>query len=112
MTVTSKPLIVSKYAANAETNEYTANGLRTIIDKFTGYNGTGGPVTLTVKLVPNGGTAGASNITVSRAIAAGATDVFPEVPGHSLEPGGFISVLASAATSVVIRCTGREVTGS
>ncbi len=110
MTVTSKPIISAKYAANAETTEYTASGLRTIIDKFTGYNGTGGAVTLTIKLVPNGGTAGASNIIVVRAIAAGATDVFSEVVGHSLEPGGFISVLASAATSVVIRSTGREVT--
>jgi hypothetical protein len=86
--------------------------VRVIIDKFTGYNGTGGAVTLTVKLVPSGGTAGASNITVTRAIAAGATDTFPEVPGHSLEPGGFISVLAGSSSAIVIRCTGREVTGS
>ena len=112
MTVTSKPLILSKYAIAGETTEYTATGLRTIIDKMTGYNGTGGAVTLTVKLVPNTVAAGASNITVSRAIAAGATDTFPEIAGHSLEPGGFISVLAGAATSIVIRCSGREVTGS
>ncbi len=112
MTVTSKPLIVSKYASSSEATEYTANGLRTIIDKFTGYNGSGGAVTLTIKLVPNGGTAGASNITVTRAIAVGATDTFPEICGHSLEPGGFISVLASSATAIVIRSTGREVTGS
>jgi hypothetical protein len=112
MTVTSKPLVTAKYATNAETTEYTASGLRAIIDKFTGYNGTAGAVTLTVKLVPNGGSAGASNIIVTRAIAAGATDTFPEVVGHTLEPGGVLSVLAGASTSIVIRCTGREVTGS
>ena len=112
MTVTSKPLVTSKYASNAETTEYTANNLRAIIDKFTGYNGTAGAVSLTVKLVPSGSSAGASNITVSRSIAAGATDTFSEVVGHTLESGGFISVLAGAATSIVIRCTGREVTGS
>lgn len=108
MTVTSKPLITSKYAANAETTEYTAVGVRTIIDKFTGYNGTAGAVTLTIKLVISGGTAGASNITVSRTIAAGVTDTFPEVCGHVLDAGGFVSVLASAATSIVIRSSGRE----
>jgi hypothetical protein len=111
MTVTSKPLILSKYAANSETTEYTAaTGVRTRINKFTGYNGTAGPVTLTVKLVPNGVSAGASNITVSRAIAAGFTDTFPEIVTHDLETGGFISVLASAAASIVIRCSGWEAT--
>ena len=112
MTVTSKPLILSKYAVAGETTEYTAAGLRTIIDKFTGYNGTGGAVTLTVKLVPPAGAAGASNIIVSRAIAAGATDTLPELRNKSLAPGGFISILASAATSLVINFGGREVTGS
>lgn len=111
MSVISKPLITSKYASNAETTEYTAStGMRTILDKFTGYNGTGGAVTLTVRLVPSGGTAGASNATVSKSLAAGETYTFPEVVGHVLEASGFVSVLASAATSIVIRCSGREVT--
>lgn len=111
MTVISKPLITAGYASNAETTEYTAgSGVRTIIDKFTGYNGTAGAVTLTVKLVPSGGTAGAANIIVLKSIAAGATETFPELVGHALEPGGFISVIASAATSIVRRATGREVT--
>lgn len=111
MTVTSKPIITAAYASNAETTEYTASsGMRTIIDKFTGYNGTGGAVTLTVKLVPSGGSAAATNIIVSKSIAAGVTEAFPELVGHVLEPGGFISVLASAATSIVRRCSGREVT--
>lgn len=111
MTVTAKPLIVSKHAANAETTEYTVPaGTRTILDKFTGYNGTAGAVLLTVKLVPNGGTAGASNITVAKSIAAGETYTFPEIVGHSVEAGGFISVLAASATAIVIRASGREVT--
>lgn len=111
MTVIAKPLILSKYAANAETTEYTAAaGTRTIIDKFTAYNGTGAAVLLTVKLVPTGGTAGAANIVVAKSVAAGESYTFPEVVGHVLEPGGFISVLAGAATSLVIRCSGREVT--
>ena len=111
MTVTSKPLITAGYASNAETTEYTASaGMRTIIDKFTGYNGSGGAVTLTVKLVPASGSAAATNIVVSKAIAAGVTETFPEIVGHVLEPGGIISVIASAATSIVRRASGREVT--
>ena len=110
MTTVSKPLIVAKYASNAETTEYTAStGMRTIVDKFTGYNGTGGAVALTVKIVPNADTAGASNIMVVKSIAAGETYTFPEVVGHVLEAGGFLSVLAAAATSIVIRASGREV---
>lgn len=111
MTVTAKPLIVSKYAAATDTTEYTtATGVRTIIDKFTGYNATAGTLTLTVNLIPNAGTVGTSNVVVVKSIAAGVTETFPEVCGHVLEPGGSISVVASAGTSISIRCSGREVT--
>jgi len=111
VSVVSKPLVVAKYAANSETTEYTASaGMRTILDKFSGYNGHTASVLLTVKLVPSGGTAGASNIIASKAISAGEHYTFPEVVGHVLEPGGFISVLSATATAIVIRCSGREVT--
>lgn len=109
MTVTARPIVNAGYAPNAETTVYTANGVRTIIDKFTAYNGTAGAVTLTVKLVPSGGTAGATNIVVLKSLSAGETYTFPEVVNHSLEAGGFISVLASAASSIVIRVSGREI---
>lgn len=109
MTVTARPLITSAYAANSETTVYTASSVRTIIDKFTGYNGTAGAVTLTVKLIASGGSAGASNIVVLKSLSAGETYTFPEIVGHVLESGGFISVVASAATSIVIRASGREV---
>ena len=110
MTVTARPLVTAQYAPNAETTVYTAPAsTRTIIDKCTGYNGTGGAVTLAIKIVPNAGAAGASNQVVSKSLAAGETYTFPEVVGHVLETGGFVSVLAGAATSVVIRMSGREV---
>jgi hypothetical protein len=111
MTVTSKPIIPSKFASATDTTEYTAStGTRTIIDKFTGYNSTGGSVTLTVNLVAIAGLVSTSNVVVVKTIAAGVTETFPEVCGHSIEPGGFISVVASAATSISIRASGREVT--
>lgn len=108
-TVVSKPLFTSKEASTSETTQYTApTGTRAIIDKFTAYNSTGASVALTVRLVPNGGTAGATHIVAVKSIAAGETYTFPEVVGHSLEIGGFISTIA-AASGVNIRCTGREV---
>lgn len=109
MTVTAKCLLESKYAENAETTQYTTPaGTRTAIDKFTGYSPAGG--TLTVKLVPSGGAAGASNITVVKTLAANESYTFPELVGHILSPGDLISTLAAAASTVAIRISGREVT--
>lgn len=108
MTVTAKCLLESKQAENAQTTQYTATSVRTIIDKFTGYNGTGGAVTLTVNIVASGGAAGASNVKVVKSIAAGETYTFPELTGQILNSGDFISTLASAAASINIRISGRE----
>jgi len=111
VTTTSKPLISAKYAANADTTEYTAGtATRTIIDKLTGYNSDTVTQTLTVNLVASAGAAGASNIIVVKAISAGETYTFPEIVGHVLEAGGIISIKASAASKIVIRASGREVT--
>lgn len=109
MSVTSKPLIAAAYAPNAETTGYTAVGVRTIIDKYTAYNSDTAAQTLTVKLVAGGGTAGASNVMVLKTLAPGETYTFPEVVGHVLAPGDFISELASVASKIVRRCSGREI---
>jgi hypothetical protein len=109
MTVTAKCLLEAKYAENSETTQYTATGVRTIIDKFTGCNVTAGAVTITIKLIASGGTASADEtIVYQKSIAAGETYTFPEMTGQVLNAGGFISTLASAATSIVIRISGRE----
>ncbi len=110
MTVTPQAIIQSQYAPNVQTTVYTASSRRCILDKFAAYNGTVGPVTLTVNIVPVSGTAGASNVLVSKSVAAGETYIFPELVGFVLGPGDFISLVASAATSLVIRAAGREVT--
>lgn len=112
MTVTIKNIIPRKQAENAQTTQYTANGVKTIIDKFTATNTTAGAVTLSVNLVAAAGAAGASNLVVSaQSIAAGQCYSFAaELAGQSLEAGGFISTIASAATSLTISATGREIT--
>lgn len=111
MTTIARCLIEAAYAANAETTQYTApEGSRVSIDKFTATNVTGAPATITVKLVPSGGAAGASNIIVqTKALAAGECYTFPELVGHVLNTGDFISTLATVVTALVIRASGRQI---
>jgi hypothetical protein len=110
MTVNVKVLIPAKNAENAQTTQYTATGVSAIIDKFTATNYSGGAVTLSINLVTLADTAGNQNLIVkTKSLAAGETYTFPEVVGHILAPGGFISTLAGAATSVNIRASGREI---
>jgi len=111
MTVTVKVLIPAKQAENTQTTQYTASLCKTIVDKFTATNTSASVVTLSVNIVTSGGSTGASNLIVdSRAIAVDETYTFPELVGQSLESGGFISTIASAATSITIRASGREIT--
>lgn len=108
MTVTAKCLLEAKYAENAQTTQYTAPaGMRTIIDKFTAYSLAGG--TLSAALVPSGGAAGVSNAQVVKTLTANETYTFPELVGQILNTGDFVSTLAGAASTVVIRISGREV---
>lgn len=111
MSVLVKTLIPSKQAESSQTTQYTAINCKTIIDKFTATNTSAGNVTISVNLVTSGGSAGVSNLVVdSRAIAPGETYTFWALVGQVLEPGAFISTIASAATSLTIRASGREIT--
>jgi hypothetical protein len=111
MTVTAKPLVSAKEAETTQTTQYTAPaGTRVILDKVTGTNTGAGSAQLSFNLVPLGGSAGASNTVVkTKALSPGECYTFPEIVGHVLAPGDFVSTLASAA-SVTIRISGREVT--
>jgi len=111
MTVTAKTLIAPKNAESTQVTQYTATNVRTIIDKFTATNYTAGAVTLSINLVTLADTAGNQNLIVkTRSLAAGETYTFPEIVGHVLNSGDFISTIASAATSINIRASGREIT--
>jgi hypothetical protein len=73
-------------------------------------NTSAGNVAISVNLVTSGGSAGASNLIIdARTVAPDETYTCPELVGHVLDAGGFISTLAGAATSLTIRCSGREV---
>lgn len=109
MTVTAKALaeIVSEPAA--ETTLYTAPpATRTILDKFTSTNTTGAAVAVTVKLVASGNVVGSTNILATTNLAANSTYTWPEVVGHVMNTGDFLSVLAGAV-GVNFRLSGREI---
>jgi hypothetical protein len=107
MTVTAKCLVEAKQAENAQTTQYTTPaGTRTIVDKFSARSVAG--ATLSVNIVASGGAAGASNLIVTKTLAAGEQYTFPELVGQVLNAGDFISTISSVATDTVIRISGRE----
>lgn len=111
MTTTPKALFQAKFAEVAETPQYPSTDCKTSIDKFTATNVTALNATIAVSIVPAAGTAGASNrITFTKTIAPGKTDLFPELVGHILEAGDFISTLAGTANAITIRSSGRQFT--
>ena len=110
MTVTVKVLIPAKIAEATQTTQYTANGVTTIIDKFTATNYSASAATISVNLVTVSGSAGDANlITKTKTLQPAEVYTFPELVGQVLAPSGFISTLAGTATSINIRASGREV---
>lgn len=111
MTVTTANIIPAKQAENSQTSQYTSDGVRTIIDKFTGTNTSSTTVTLSVNIIPNAGSAGNGNLIVKeKAIQPGQTYLFQELVGQVMADGDFISTLASTASSITIRGSGRLIT--
>ena len=111
MTVTVKPLIPAKIAEATQTTQYTATGVTAIIDKFTATNYSATAATISVNLVTSADTAGNQNlITKTKTLQPSETYTFPELVGHVLAPGGFISTIAGTATAINVRASGREVT--
>lgn len=91
------------------TTVYTATNVTSAIDSFSISNTTGGVETIDVYLVPDGGTAGSSNIVIpNKSIADDESYGSPEAVGHYLEPGGTIQIESSSA-SLTLVISGREI---
>ena len=111
MTVTGKTLVAPKQMEATQTSQYTATGCRTIIDKFTVTNTDTVNRSFSVNLIQASGSASASNLILDdRTVVPGETYTCPELVGQVLNPDAFISTIASAATSLTIRVSGREIT--
>jgi hypothetical protein len=110
MTVTAKNLVPAKTVEATQTTQYIANGVTTIIDKFTATNYSGSSATISVNLITATGTASNDNLIVkSKSLAASETYIFPELVGQILPSGGFISTIAGTASAINMRVSGREI---
>lgn len=111
MAVTPKVLVPSKSMEATQQTQYTADNVKAIIDKFTVTNVSSNNVSFSVNVVISGGTVGADNQLIKdRTLAPNESYACPSLVGHSLEKGGFISTIASAAASLTMRISGREIT--
>lgn len=110
MPIIAANIIPAKNMENAQTTQYVATGVTTIIDKFTATNFSSGMVNVSVNLAAVGESTGNSNLIVkTRTLQAGETYTFPEIVGHTLRSGGYVSTLASSAAAVNLRASGREI---
>lgn len=114
MSSTATVLLQSTFVATGSAALlYTSpiSGKGTWIDNATALNDNAAAQTLTLHHVPSAGAVAAVNqLTKVKSIAAGATDLLPEVRGKFLKPGDTIWGVASAATSISLNMSGRELT--
>ena len=111
MTVTVRVLVPSVNVADAQTTQYTATNVSAIIDKCTVTNYGASAATVSINLATSGSSAASSNLVLqNKTLQPGETYTCPEVVGHVLASGGFISTVASVALTINLRVSGREVT--
>lgn len=109
MATTNTVLVESKYVENIQTNQYIANGVKTTILAVTLNNSGSSGAFVTINIVPSAGTASAANQLVSsRYLAPGESYSCPEIVGQVLSPGAKLSAVASIASTIVIRVSGKE----
>lgn len=100
-----KPITAAMVAATA-TSYYLADAQqkRVLIKKLTFYNSDTVAQTVTVHLVPSGGTASATNMLIAaRSLLAGETWECLEAVNQCLLGGGMLQCLASLASKVSIQ---------
>jgi hypothetical protein len=104
MSVTPRTITAAQLTTAAAVYYTAPANTKSLIKKLTFTNTTTGALTVTVYLVPNGGTPGATNILISaQPIAAGETWECFAAEGQVLQVGGTLQALASAATSITIQ---------
>jgi hypothetical protein len=110
MSVRVRVLVPGKTVEDVQTTQYTATNVVTIIDKFTATNYSATAATISVNLVTAAGSAGNDNLIVkTKTLQPSETYTFPELVGHVLPLGGFISTIAGTASAINIRASGRLV---
>jgi len=111
MTVTAKTLAEGQIIPNADTTVYTAPlSVTTIIDKLTTANYDSVARVITISIVASGGSVGNAYYISKQTLAPYETYIWPEVVGQILNPGDYVSAIASNNTGVNLRMSGREIT--
>lgn len=112
MSVIVKTLVAPLQLQSVQTVQYTAPlGTKAIIDKATVTNTSSLVRTFSVNLVQSGDSASNANLIIdSRAVQPDETYLCPELVGHELDSGAFISTIASATSTLTLRVSGREIT--
>ena len=109
MTIAFKNLVPPIEVAATNTAQYTASAVKAVIDKCTITNTNTVNVAFSLNIVSSGGTASNSNLIIDAVtIEPNETYMCPEIISQILEAGSFISTLASVATSLTLRISGRE----
>ena len=111
MAITNKTLNEGAQLTTSAATYYTAPALTTtVIKKLTITNSTGSTVSVTLYLVPSGGSAGVTNIiTSAKAILAGAVYEAYECENHVLMTGDTLQALAGSAASLTLKASGIEI---
>lgn len=110
MAVIAKVLVAPLQLATAATTQYTATGVKAIIDKATVTNTDTVNRSFNVHIVTSGGSANNGNLVIdTKTVVPNETYLCPELVGQVLDAGDFISTTASAATALTLRISGREI---
>ena len=111
MTVTAKNLVEGRSVPDVDTTVYTAPAnTTTIVDKVTAGNYDVTPRVVTIGIVAAGNTVSDIYYIAKRTLAAKETYIWPEVVGQILNPGDYITAIASQADTINLRISGREIT--
>jgi len=112
MATTVNTLIEAKYAEAVDTVQYVVPASTgAIIDKFTVTNTSANNESITINLVESGDVPQPYNrIIDQRLLAPLETYTCPELVGHILLSGDFISTVASTISTLSIRASGRQIT--
>ena len=110
MTTTFLSLVPSKYLENTQTAQYTASGVKAIIDKAVVTNVSSSNATLNLNHLTGTGTLNDSNLIIKdKIIAPGKSYLCPEITGIVLNSADYISTLASVSSALVFNLSGREI---
>ena len=111
MTTVTRQNVVQETLAITDTTLYTAGATITngFITKAIASNSTTTPATITINIVQSGGSVASTNeYVIEETIPANQSVVLYKLIGEQLDPGDFISAIASIVTTLSLRISIKE----